>query len=367
MPETRPVRRRLLRRLLLAFAALLCAALLAEAAVRVRQWFKYGSAANELYRTSIDPATGIAWPVPGQRTGRITINSLGFRGPELAVPKPAGTVRIAFLGGSTTFCAEASSDAATWPDLVCSALRERHPGLALDYVNAGVAGFGLDECLDALRGRVAALQPDVIVVYEATNDLSRDTRNLARAQGLVTAPPDGKSALARLSVAWDMLEKNLRVRSRMRAAATDVGRLRYEPAVLAEAFRERLRGLLERARSVAGVVAVATFAPRVRREQGPEERLQSCVTSLYYMPYMTADGILAGFEAYNGAIRQAAAAAGALLVEDETAIPADERHYNDSVHFTDAGCRKMAERVVTGLEASADFRELMARRPGAGR
>jgi hypothetical protein len=57
------------------------------------------------------------------------------------VPKPAGTVRIAFLGGSTTFCAEGSSNQATWPHLVWQALQTAHPNVRFDYLNASAPGY----------------------------------------------------------------------------------------------------------------------------------------------------------------------------------------------------------------------------------
>ena len=99
-------------------------------------------------------------------------NSFGFRSPEITVAKPPGHVRIAFLGGSTTYCAEVSSNEMTWPHLVWKALHERWPDLDLDYINAGVPGYTTRALLPALEKRVARFNPDIIVIYEATNDLS---------------------------------------------------------------------------------------------------------------------------------------------------------------------------------------------------
>jgi hypothetical protein len=79
--------------------------LAAEGAVRVRQLVKYGSAAMQEDHWVDDPKTQLRIPVAGFSSGRVSINSLGFRGPEIAVPKPPGTVRIAFLGASTTCAA----------------------------------------------------------------------------------------------------------------------------------------------------------------------------------------------------------------------------------------------------------------------
>ena len=55
--------------------------------------------------------------------------------------KPPGTYRIAFLGGSTTYCAEVSGDDKTWPYLVVEALKAGYPDRRFDYVNVGVPGY----------------------------------------------------------------------------------------------------------------------------------------------------------------------------------------------------------------------------------
>ena len=41
---------------------------------------------------------GMEFAIPGASSGGVSINGLGFRGPELEMPKPADTIRIAFAG-----------------------------------------------------------------------------------------------------------------------------------------------------------------------------------------------------------------------------------------------------------------------------
>src|SRR5688572_26998172 len=81
---------------LLTLIALLVMLAAAEIAVRVRQQLKYGSASLVEEYYTYDPKTDLRVPVANLSLGRISINSLGFRGPEIPIPKPAGTVRIAF-------------------------------------------------------------------------------------------------------------------------------------------------------------------------------------------------------------------------------------------------------------------------------
>src|SRR5688572_1482967 len=49
-----------------------------------------------------------------RRRGRETIGPLGFRGPTPGVPKPAGTLRVLCLGGSTTY-GDGLEDGDTYP------------------------------------------------------------------------------------------------------------------------------------------------------------------------------------------------------------------------------------------------------------
>src|SRR5690242_11836091 len=103
---------------LITVVALVLMLFAAEAAVRVRQHLKYGASAMVEDYYTVDAKLNLRVPIANLSKGRITVNSLGFRGPEITVPKPAGTVRLAFLGASTTWCAEVSGNDKVWPHLV---------------------------------------------------------------------------------------------------------------------------------------------------------------------------------------------------------------------------------------------------------
>jgi len=92
-------------------------------------------------------------------------------------------------------------------------------------------------------------------------------------------------------------------------------------------------------------VAVATFSTQLRRGQSPDEKLRASASALYYMPFMTPDGLIVAYERYNQIIRQVARATGAILIEHENDIGGDPQHFTDSVHFTDEGSAAMARRV----------------------
>ena len=353
------------RALLVCIVVILCALLvaLAESAVRVRHYLRTGGMWGVDRTFTIDERSGLRIPIPGLVAGPVSINSGGFRGPEIETPKPASRVRIAYLGGSTTYCAEVSSNEHAWPAIVHATLQERFPEVSFDYVNAAVSGFSSETSLRNLEARVAPLQPDLIVIYHGTNDLSANSFELAREAGVVAERTEQRQSwLSRYSMLVYLVEKNLEVMQRQDEAEVRTGKLETTREALVAPFEEDLNALLAAAKRHAPLTAIATFSYRLRREQSPEELKEAAVTSLFYMPYMTLDALLDGFEAYNETILATARRHDALLIEGALDIPGDGEHFTDSVHFTDAGSQAMATRVSDSLIASPRFQELLAAR-----
>ncbi|SRR6266436_1010924 len=335
--------------------------LFAEAGVRIRHKIRHGDfwGIEETY--TLDPASGLRIPISGGRFGPISINSSGFRSPEITEDKPVGRLRIAFLGGSTTYCGEVSSNEMTWPHLVWKARHKHWPELDLDYINAGVPGYSTRALLPALEKRVARFEPDIIVIYEAVNDLRGNSYGLAHDQGVVASRPqvDGFDWLNRHSLLALLVRKNLEIVRLQRLATDSSGKVTLDTARLDAEFREDYTNLVTASAKVAKIVVTATFAPRLRAEQSPEERKEAAVTDLYYTPYMTIDDLLATYAHYNQVIREVAGAHHTLLVSEEESIPADAKHYTDSVHYTDAGSLAMAHRVIEALISSATVQALV--------
>ncbi len=353
--------------LVIGIAAALLAGLFlaAEAGVRVRQYVRYGTTAmaDQLYQ--VHQPSGLRVPTAGLHIGRITTDSRGFRNPELQAPKPAGRLRIAFLGASSTWCAEVHGIEHTWPHLVNNALASTVAPARIDYVNAGVPGFGVKHSLANLKHRVGALQPDVVVVYHAANDLALELNKLATKQGIKGAalgPPSTSSWFSNHSVLWNLIEKNLAVRRAQRYNNDSTASLQFDVATLGEEFRAGLTELIREASGIAKLVVVPTFSTQLRPEQSEEERSVAIGSALLYAPFMTHEGLLRSFARYNEIIREVAKDTGALLVEGENDIPGSASHFVDTFHFNDAGSAAMAERVVKALKKSERFAVISAER-----
>jgi len=261
--------------------------LVAEAAVRIRAELKYGGSfwgIDETYE--LDPATGLRIPIPGGRFGPISINSFGFRSPEITKETPPHRLRLAFLGGSTTYCAEVSSNEMTWPHLVWKALHERWPSLDLDYINAGVPGNTTGSVLRTLKIRVAQFMPDVIIL-EAGNDLSQDTRKLAMERGGYIPTQEHRPGwVARHSLLAFLIEKNLTIWRLQRRPETQAMTFTPDWPKLTRRFRTDLALLVEQSQKIASVVAIVTNAPRLRRSQNTEERRRRPNLTVLYALYV---------------------------------------------------------------------------------
>lgn len=99
------------------------------------------------------------WNEKGRAEFRI--NSRGFRGPEVTVPKPAGVRRVLFVGDSITLGGRLPEDQ-TWVHLAGQRL-------AVEAVNAGMGDIGLSEEREIFEAGLA-VDPDLVVHAWYLND-----------------------------------------------------------------------------------------------------------------------------------------------------------------------------------------------------
>jgi lysophospholipase L1-like esterase len=99
----------------------------------------------------------------------VEMNSHGYRTHEFAVPKPTGVVRVICIGGSTTVAGRTNQE--TYPALLERKLAARFPGLRIEVLNLGVSSVTSDYW-HARLDRVFAYEPDILVQYDAINDIS---------------------------------------------------------------------------------------------------------------------------------------------------------------------------------------------------
>jgi lysophospholipase L1-like esterase len=103
-----------------------------------------------------------------------TINKDGFIStPDVPVVKPPNTIRIVFLGESSTAGTggEILSDEDTWPWVATEILKRNFPDKKIEFINASLGGFSSFESYGRLWARLRFYHPDIVVVYHGWNDM----------------------------------------------------------------------------------------------------------------------------------------------------------------------------------------------------
>ena len=111
------------------------------------------------------------YPTPNYIKGKDRHNSLGYRGDEIDIPKPAGQFRIVCLGGSTTYTADVKDYRNSYPYLLEIFLNTKGYD-DVTVVNAGGGSWSSWESLINFQLRVLDLEPDLVIVYHGINDIS---------------------------------------------------------------------------------------------------------------------------------------------------------------------------------------------------
>jgi hypothetical protein len=109
--------------------------------------------------------------LPHVSLSSVTTNNFGFRGHDVAVARPAGIIRLAFVGASTTLDSFAAPF--SHPELVEYWLNRwaaaSHRPFAVEVVNAGRSGIDSRSIAAIVRQEILPLDPDLVVFYEGAN------------------------------------------------------------------------------------------------------------------------------------------------------------------------------------------------------
>ena len=151
--------------------------------IGARLWLNYLTTPEQYDRyvlfTSIDPKDFAFtphpylsyYPTPNYQKGLTSHNSLGYRNDEFPLEKPSGVYRIVALGGSSTYDVSIKDNADTFTAQLERLLKEDYGYQNVQVINAGVPGYNSWEILVNLEFRVLDLDPDLVIIYENTNDV----------------------------------------------------------------------------------------------------------------------------------------------------------------------------------------------------
>ena len=102
---------------------------------------------------------------------RMVTNRFGYRGMQIPLNKPPNTIRIAFIGASTTVSQHGFPF--SYPEHVGHWLnqwaRREFPRVRIEAINAGRSGINSSDIRGVVRSELLPLEPDLVIYYEGSN------------------------------------------------------------------------------------------------------------------------------------------------------------------------------------------------------
>ncbi len=296
------------------------------------------------------------------------VSAQGYRGPEVEIPKPPDVFRIVSLGGSTTYGAFLDSYEKTYPHQLQLALADDYGLDHIEVINAGVQLYSSWESSVNFMLRILDLEPDLITVYHAVNDL--ETRLVSpevygggyEARGTWQLPDNELPASALQRLVMRKLGQSVQLEFGLNdyfAIADNIGKCRVatdlpEPVcrtldmTVEDLFRANPPIYFER--NLGNIISVA-------QPLGIEVLLLTWAYSPYqydspFGDVMRHEVFQREIASHNEIIRGLAAARGTLFLDLARQMPIDRQYWFNGMHKTLTGTREMARQMADYLVSS---------------
>jgi len=281
-----------------------------------------------------------------------------FRSPLVPREKIPGTLRI-WLASSSYAEDLPLPVVEVFPNLIPDLLAS--VGMTAQVLNASAAGMATHRNLDALKLDGAAWAPDLVVLYQMSNDIDEIARLVERegiadgagspfdlaeetAAGEGTHRPEGLTALVERTTLFEQLSNQ--IGTRLVASQVLADSLGDGGDV---AFERLIRDFLAAVDAIGARPVLCTFAV-----SHPVSSIDSIPTEWErhlhrYNTYLSAHGWAGSVKRLNAVIRRIAAAEDILLVEVAEPIAGRAEFFRDFTHLTSAGHRAVAEVIADAL------------------
>lgn len=296
------------------------------------------------------------YPTPDYQKGKTYHNSLGYRNDEFPLEKPSGVFRIVAIGGSSTYDVRIEDNAATFTAQLERLLREDYGYQNVQVINAGVPGYNSWEMLVNLEFRVTDLDPDLVIIYENTNDVHArmvepsayrgDDLGRRQAWQVPPVPIWEHSAFLRI------LSRTMNV-----SRQVSIDDFVSSPTFYSWPFEYRLdehdadpKEILKKnppvyfQRNLENMIAVA-------KAQGMEIMFSTWASSPYLNDYASEDSYQQGFKENNEVLKKVAADQHIPLFDFAAVMPQDAMYWADGRHSNEAGALVKARLYAEFIDA----------------
>jgi len=287
-------------------------------------------------------------------------DAFGFRGKRLkTLEKPAGTVRVFFVGASVIAGVD-YTEADSIPGLVESGLDERlGAGVHVECANAALSGVGIQHSFSTFSHLVLPFEPDYLVLYEGINDEldAVDPRfdPTHYGQRITTPQPLANWFNAHLRL------MQLSARIRMSQGANpftqrnpnDVDRpiTEWPKLDLEPGFKDwrRYLSMIEAVAKATGVKLVIVTQGCLWQDPMPDAERKLLRYAFRFGDRITVPELVKNHRRYMEEVKAFARAGGHILVDAEPLLPKDAAHFIDDFHPTLESNKILAKAIADGI------------------
>lgn len=305
----------------------------------------------------------------------LVTNQIGWRGPPIEVPRRPGTIRIVFVGASTTV--NGHHVPYSYPEFIGHWLNRwaaaRRLGVRFEALNAGRESTTSGDFMAEMPTEILPLRPDLVVYYEGTNQFELRSLVEKMPEGAAARPPtvvDATPGWLRAATGFSQLARRLMALT----LSADIGgrewpkpdyKLAFPPGLdehdpdidypklpaslnVIQRDLDTIRGQLA---TVGAELALSSFVWLVKdgmvlnpiRDKYILEKL-----NVTYHPFRYRD-IARGVAFENRVFRKYAARHGLPFIDVARHMPLDPELFIDDVHDTAGGIRLRAWIVLQHL------------------
>lgn len=296
---------------------------------------------------------------------RFNTNNLGFRGPELEIPKPIDEYRIFMVGGSTTECL-LLDDTTEIAWRLSEHLNRFVPNdLNIKVYNAGKSGDRSYDHIAMISQRIMHLQPDMIILFAGLNDLMAAIHNadyLHRPQTSEIYLSRGKLIKYSLtefqlprrlynlykSLAGQPTEEELFTQISFTSHYREMVEACRKHPISNELPRVDLLPFQRNLQTIIGIVKAHNCRLILMTQASTWNSPDSAVTDWHWMTYRNGvryreANLVAALKKYNDVTRKLALENSILCFDLIDAIPKTVDFFYDDCHFNRGGARRAAE------------------------
>jgi lysophospholipase L1-like esterase len=271
----------------------------------------------------------------------ISINSLGFRGPETS-PSKDGAYRIVVLGESTTFGMTIEPGDEPWPERLEQIIRQRLKSRCpVQVINAGVPAYGIFDNLHRLSTEILPLQPDMIISYHGANGFHLIDNSVLPPVG--PAPPVYHERPIKLAADVEHRLRLLLFRRHYRQREVSAAPPASLP--LDTQFAVAYRQLIQRAHTNGVRLALANFSMAVNLASDPR------VIDFYRGGgTRAAYGFMRANAVHSLIVSQLAAEhPDVIFIDTHPHLDGEHEKFIDLIHLTAEGEQQLAENMFAGI------------------